>query len=282
MRLVKKGSTTLKKKIAIIGGTGLIGSILEEGLNTKYEIIILDKKVDNHQNHIEVDATNFEELLSKIPANCDALINLLNVNTKDDFNDISQFRKKTEIHFLASFYIFRAAIELGIPKVVYASSNHVTDFYEEEGNSVLGREITVDDYPYSRSLYGTLKLASENIGHILAYEEANNLSVINLRIGSVRRDEVKDLQTIPRANKTLLSHEDVIQLFDLAIQSSIKFGTYYGVSNNKDKPWSTDNATRELGFVSTMNSEDVLERTETEKDSFIPYYEDLENQSWLN
>ncbi|MEH7380698.1 NAD(P)-dependent oxidoreductase [Bacillus sp. JJ1533] len=270
------------KKIAVIGGTGLIGSILEAGLHDKYEIIILDKNVDNHPNHIEVDATNFEDLVSKIPENCAALVNLLNVNTKNDFTDLSQFQKKTEIHFLASFYILRAAIELGIPKVVYASSNHVTDFYEKDGISLLGREITVNDYPYSKTLYGTLKLASENIGHILAYEKENNLSVINLRIGSVRRDEVKDLQTKPRINKTLLSQKDVVQLFDLAIESTIKFGTYYGVSDNKDKPWSTENATRELGFVSKMNSEDVLDRAAAELDSFISYNEDLENQDWLN
>ncbi|MCC3358614.1 NAD-dependent epimerase/dehydratase family protein [Bacillus sp. REN16] len=272
----------MKKKIAIIGGTGLIGSILEEGLSNNYEIFILDKKVDDHSDHIEVDATNFADLLSKIPADCGAIVNLLNVNTKNDFKDLTQFHKKTEIHFLASFYILRAAIELGIPKVVYASSNHVTDFYEKDGISALGREITVNDYPYSRTLYGTLKLASENLGHILAFEEENNLSVINLRIGSVRRDEVKDLQTIPRTNKTLLSHADVIQLFDLAIQSTVKFGTYYGVSDNKDKPWSTDNATRELGFVSKMNSKDVLNGAETEMDGFISHHEDLENQNWLN
>ncbi|MEH7226262.1 NAD-dependent epimerase/dehydratase family protein [Bacillus sp. JJ1566] len=271
----------MKKKVAIIGGTGLIGSILEEGLNDKHEIIILDKKVGEHPNHIEVDATNFDDLLRKIPSDCDALINLLNVNTKNDFKEIAQFRKKTEIHFFASFYILKAAIELGIPKVVYASSNHVTDFYEKDGVSALSREITVEDYPYSRSLYGTLKLASENIGHILAFEEENNLSVINLRIGSVRRDEVKDLQTIPRTNKTLLSHEDVIQLFDLAIQSTVKFGTYYGVSDNKDKPWSTENATRELGFISKLNSEDVMGLAEIALNPSIPSY-DLENQNWLN
>jgi len=272
----------MKKKIAIIGGNGLIGSILEEGLSDKYDITILDKKVDDLPNHVEVDATNFEELIRKIPADCEALVNLLNVKTKNDFKDVNQFRKKTEIHFLASFYILRAAIELGIGKVVYASSNHVTDFYETDGVSALGREITVDDYPYSRNLYGTLKLASENIGHILAYEEENNLSVINLRIGSVRRNEVKDLQTNPRINKTLLSHEDVIQLFDLAIQSTVKFGTYYGVSDNKDKPWSTVSATRELGFVSKMNSQDVLAQADIESDSFLPFNEDLENQNWLN
>ncbi|WP_077617428.1 NAD-dependent epimerase/dehydratase family protein [Bacillus sinesaloumensis] len=271
----------MKKKIAIIGGTGTIGSILEEGLSAKYDIVILDKNIDNPK-HIEVDATDYHDLLRTIPKDCSALINLLNVSTENDFNDISQFKKKTDIHFFASFYILRAAIELGIPKVVYASSNHVTDFYEKDGVSGLGREITVEDYPYQRTLYGTLKLASENIGHILAYEEENNLSVINLRIGSVRRDEVKDLQKNERFNKTLLSHADVIQLFDLAIQSTIKFGTYYGVSDNKDKPWSIENAKRELGFVSKMTSEDVLERSKTELDSINSNYEDLENQNWLN
>ncbi|WP_449539619.1 NAD-dependent epimerase/dehydratase family protein [Ferdinandcohnia sp. Marseille-Q9671] len=272
----------MKKKLAIIGGTGLIGSILEEGLKEKYDMVILDKKVGQKPHHIEVDATDFDDLIGKIPRDCDALVNLLNVKTNNDFQDLSQFHKKTEVHFFASFYILRAAIMLGIPKVVYASSNHVTDFYEKDGISELGRKINVNDYPFSKNLYGTLKLASENIGRILAYEEENNLAVINLRIGSVRRDEAEDLQTMPRLHKTLLSHEDVIQLFDLAIQSTVTFGTYYGVSDNKDKPWSTDNATRELGFVSKVNAENIFKQKETGMDGFFAYNEELENQKWLN
>ncbi|OLS33810.1 NAD(P)-dependent oxidoreductase [Bacillus sp. MRMR6] len=247
------------KKVTIIGGAGTIGSILTEGLKDRYEIFILDQKKPKlpvlfHQ----VDATNYEQLLDSIPKDTDALINLLTIKTDNDLKDIDHFQKMTDIHFMTSFYIFRAAIQLGIPKVVYASSNHTTDYYEKEGISLLGREITTKDYPFSRSLYGVLKLASENIGHILAGEEDNNLSVINLRIASVPEDEYEALKEKGRLHHTLLSREDTVQLFDLAIQSTVKYGTYYGVSNNPSKPWSTENAWQELGFVSKVNSVDVL------------------------
>ena len=60
-----------------------------------------------------------------------------------------------------------------------------------------------------------------------------------------------------RLTHTLLSHNDTVKLFDLAIQSTVKYGTYYGVSHNKQKPWSTENTWRELGFVSSVNADDV-------------------------
>ncbi|WP_338368195.1 hypothetical protein, partial [Enterococcus faecium] len=116
--------------------------------------------------------------------------------------------------------------------------------------------------PYSRGLYGVLKLASENIGHILAREEDNNLSIINLRIGSVQPDELKAVREEDRMHRTLLSHTDTVQLFDLALQSTVKYGTYYGVSDNPGKPWSTETAWKELGFVSRENAMDVLKKGE--------------------
>ncbi|MGM7722719.1 NAD-dependent epimerase/dehydratase family protein [Metabacillus sp. Hm71] len=251
----------MKKKVTIIGGAGTVGSIVQNRLSDKYEFTVLDKNISNEaENAIQVDATNFDALLESIPKDTDALINLLTIKVENDLKDIEQFHKMAEIHFTASFYILHAAILLGIPKVVFASSNHTTDYYEEDGISTLGREITIDDYPFSRGLYGVLKLASENIGHILAQEKEHNLSVINLRIGSVQKDEQKAVKEKKRLHHTLLSHEDTVQLFDLALQSTVKYGTYYGVSNNPGKPWSTENAWKELGFVSKENAMDVLKK----------------------
>jgi nucleoside-diphosphate-sugar epimerase len=247
------------KKITIIGGAGTIGTILTEGLRDQYEIFVLDKSEPKQSvNFLKVDATNYEQLLDSIPKDTDVIINLLTIKTDNDLKDIDHFRQMTEIHFMTSFYILRAAIRLGIPKVVYASSNHATDYYEEDGRSLLGREITVKDYPFSKSLYGVLKLASENIGHILTRELENNLSVINLRIASVPEDEYEALKENGRLHHTLLSREDTILLFNLAIQSTVKYGTYYGVSDNPNKPWSTENAWQELGYVSKANSVDIL------------------------
>ncbi|MEH7493526.1 NAD-dependent epimerase/dehydratase family protein [Neobacillus niacini] len=247
----------MKKTVTILGGAGTIGTILYNGLREKYNIVILDKNMPEHaEEFVEVDATNFDMLLECIPKDSVALINLLTIKTENDLSDVEEFHKMTNIHFISSFYVLHAAIRLGIPKVVYASSNHTTDYYEDNGFSSLGREINSNDYPSSRGLYGVLKFASENIGQILAMK-ANNLSIINLRIGSVHPDEEKAVKEDDRLLRTLLSHEDTVQLFEKALQSSVRFGTYYGVSDNPGKPWSTENAMRELGFVSKVNSTDI-------------------------
>ncbi|MCH1624189.1 NAD-dependent epimerase/dehydratase family protein [Ferdinandcohnia quinoae] len=251
----------MKRKITLIGGAGTIGTILYKGLRNKYDFVILDKNIpDPAEHYIKVDATNYEQLLNSIPKDSDAIINLLTIKTQNNLSDINEFQKMTEIHFNSSFYVLHAAVKLRIPKVVFASSNHTTDYYENAGFSSLGREITTNDYPYSRGLYGVLKLASENIGHVFASETDNKLSIINLRIGSVRLDESQAVEQDERLSRTLLSHEDTVQLFDLAIQSTVKYGTYYGVSNNPGKPWSTESAWRELGFISEMNAIDILQR----------------------
>ncbi|UPO90861.1 NAD(P)-dependent oxidoreductase [Niallia sp. Man26] len=251
----------MKKKVTIIGGAGTIGSILYQGLRSKYKIVILDKKAPEHAvDFVEVNATDYESLLHSIPKDSDALINLLTIKSHNDLKNVDEFNDMTKIHFMASFYVMQAAITLGIPKVVYASSNHTTDYYEKDGFSRLGREITTADYPYSNGLYGVLKLASENIGHILTHQPENNLSVINLRIGSVHPDEIQAVEENDRLHRTLLTHEDAVQLFDLALESTVRYGTYYGVSENPHKPWSTENAWKQLGFLSQSNAADILKR----------------------
>jgi NAD+ dependent glucose-6-phosphate dehydrogenase len=256
----------MKKKVTIIGGAGTIGGILQDGLGNKYDIVILDKKdAKGTDNFIQVDATNVEQLLQSIPKDSAALINLLTIKSENELMNVEEFQKMTEIHFISSFYILHAARKLGIPKVVYASSNHTTDYYEVDGVSKLGREITTEDYPYSRGLYGVLKLASENIGHILARDKDSQVSVINLRIGSVPPNEQQAVREKQRLHHTLLSREDTVQLFDLALQSTVKYGTYYGVSDNPRKPWSTESAWKKLGFISKVNALDVLAKDSNEE-----------------
>jgi nucleoside-diphosphate-sugar epimerase len=68
----------MKKKVTIIGGAGTIGSILYKGLSDNYKIVILDKKKPKQADEfVEVDATNAEMLLERIPKDTDVLINCL-------------------------------------------------------------------------------------------------------------------------------------------------------------------------------------------------------------
>ncbi|WP_088102804.1 NAD-dependent epimerase/dehydratase family protein [Halalkalibacter urbisdiaboli] len=249
------------KKIAILGGAGTIGQLLAKGLRSQYEVIVMDKNLKSFPleevTTIQVDATNYQQLLQQIPKDADALINLLKTDTDDAIEEIATFEQMTDVFFKASYYILMAAKELNIPKVIFASSNHVTDYYEKDGKSLLGREIKVDDYPYSKGLYGLLKLASEQAGFLFSLH--SSLSVINIRIGSVPKDVTyEDVVENHRLQKTLLSQTDVVNLFQAAIESDVQFGTYYGVSNNPDKPWDMSNAIAELGFESKETTSDIL------------------------
>ncbi|WP_172370070.1 NAD-dependent epimerase/dehydratase family protein [Sporosarcina jiandibaonis] len=247
------------KKIVLIGGSGTIGSILREGFASEFEVVNLDLEVDGeNQNDRKVDATDYDELVRNIPRDADVIINLLSKPQTDDLVDVAEMDKLVDVFLKASYHIFQAAIDHGIPKVVVASSNHVTDYYEEDGDSTLGREITVNDYPYSVGLYGTLKLAIENVG--FAFHNKHNLSVINLRIGSVKQNEETEIyQDLDRLQHTWLSEIDTVNLFRQAINTDVRFGTYYGVSDNEGKPWDNNKTKRELGFESVWTAEDVIE-----------------------
>ncbi|WP_286058147.1 NAD-dependent epimerase/dehydratase family protein [Bacillus mojavensis] len=249
------------RKVLIAGGNGVIGRILAEGLMSEYEVTVLDKdRYDGITHAIQADASNYEDLLKKIPRDTDVIVNLLAVKIKYDVMDVAEFEKMTDIFYRATYYLCRAAAELGIPKVVFASSNHVTDVYEKDGHSLLGREITTDDYPLSKNLYGVLKLTSEHVGHLFYLE--NKLSVINLRIGTVVTDEMDTLHEKDRTKKTLLSHPDLLSIFKAAIETNIRYGTYYAVSDNPGRPWSIESAVQELGFTPQINTAELLKEEE--------------------
>ncbi|MBU8700936.1 NAD(P)-dependent oxidoreductase [Bacillus sp. BS3(2021)] len=251
------------KKVTIIGGNGTVGRVLAGGLAGEgYEVTVLDLKEPDEKpavRFVRVDAADYNEVVKSIPLNTDAVINLLAVKPTGDLLDQREFEKMTDIFFKATYTILRAAAELGVPKVVFASSNHVTDVYEKNGDSLLGRKINTDDYPQSKSLYGLLKLASENLGYLFSHQSDAKVSVINLRIGTAAENEQETLRAKPRSKKTLLSHPDLVQIFKAAIESVKTYGTYYAVSDNKGRPWSIDSAIRELGFKPKVSTSDILD-----------------------
>ena len=236
------------RKITIIGGSGTVGDILVEELQNNYDVRVLDKHIQsNSATYHYVDATHYDELRSTIPKDTDVIINLLRIDTAHAIEPVEVFDQMTDVFFKATYYIMLIAKEFRIPKVIFASSNHVTDYYEENGYSKLQREITTNDYPYPKGLYGVLKIASEQAGFIFSLH--SNLSIINIRIGSVPAKNEKDaLKENDRLTRTLLSKEDLVELFSAAIEAKVNFGTYYGVSNNPDKPWDISNAIEELGY----------------------------------
>ncbi|PCK20410.1 hypothetical protein CEY02_13410 [Bacillus pumilus] len=247
------------KKITIIGGCGVIGRLLTNELSSEYDVTIIDL-TRCVETVVLADATNEQELFQAIPQDTDVLIHLLNIDMTHDVMNAKEFAKMNDVFWRSTYHMFHSAARLGIPKVIFASSNHVTDRYEKDGHSLLGRDITTDDVPATKNVYGILKFASEQLGRL--FHDQTGMSVINLRIGTVVTDEMKELHKKKRTKRTLLSHEDLIGMTKAAIETEVPFGTYYAVSENEEKPWSTEKTKQELGYRPDVNTTEILEEND--------------------
>lgn len=107
------------------------------------------------------------------------------------------------------------------------------------------RKITVDDSICPDSLYGVSKVFGEALARY--YSERFGLEAVCLRIGSVLADDHPGQEA--RYRKTWLSHRDLVQLVRRSLSADVKFGIYYGISDNTGAFWSLDNAKADLGYA---------------------------------
>ena len=131
--------------------------------------------------------------------------------------------------------LFEAARRAGVPRVVWASSNHATGF------TPVTPELPADAAPRPDTLYGVSKVFGEALGRY--YVDRYAMQVACLRIGTFA-DEPRDVRTL----STWLSPDDCARLIDAALRSaSLTFSIVWGVSANTRRTWSLD-AGRALGY----------------------------------
>ena len=167
------------------------------------------------------------------------------------------------VYVLGSYNVFLVANLRNIGKIIFASTNHVTGNYESNGYSKLGRPIDTSDYPSPDSTYGAMKACAELIG--LVFSNECPISVISLRIGTVNNNEMNFLASNDRVKRTLLSKVDTVNLFKAAIETNVRYGVYYGVSDNPDRPWVIENAIRDLSYYPTESAKDLIEESSSKK-----------------
>jgi len=152
-------------------------------------------------------------------------------------------------NIIATKNIYMVAKKFGVKRILFASSNQVTYGYEAFFNRLgwQNNRIMINTrYPvWPVSFYGI----SKEFGEIIArmYYETTGLESICLRIGTVIKDD-NPKKRYSRILSAWLCHKDVAQLFKKSIKSKVRFGIYYGVSNNKDRFWDISNTIHDLGY----------------------------------
>lgn len=248
------------RKVLITGVTGLIGDVIYRDLREDYEITGLARRPFEGVKHFQADIRSLQDILPAFVGQ-DAVIHLA--------ADPSKYAPWDSIlpnNIIGTRNVFEACVECGVRKVIFASSNHVTGMYERDHpyhHIVKGEYDKVDVWLIPMishesdvrpdGYYGVSKAFGEALGRY--HSEENGISVICLRIGSVRSYDSPTKNI--RHFATWLSQRDLKQLVRRSMEHyNIGFDIFYGVSNNKWRFWDIDHARDVIGYEPQDDAED--------------------------
>jgi nucleoside-diphosphate-sugar epimerase len=247
------------KRVLITGAGGLIGGVLRERLADRYDLVGLARRPESFP-HVIGDITNLDDML-RACENVDAVVHLAGVpHVGAAWDDV------LTNNINGTYNIYEAAQKQGVGSVIFASTNHTISWWEAEAGSSLydldDPRTFSPDIPFRPdSYYGVSKAAGESLGRY--YSDVHGLRVFCLRIGWVLREdrvtpadignEVAPPLTADevrlRARAIYLSHRDCAELVRCCLDADhVRFGVYYGVSNNPSLFYDLSNAREDLGY----------------------------------
>jgi NAD(P)-dependent dehydrogenase (short-subunit alcohol dehydrogenase family) len=240
----------MTQQILITGAGGTIGSWLRYSLRQPdRHLRLLDIKAQTELGDgeaaqlIEASCTDPDAMLDACRG-VDVVLHLGGLST-GGFN----WEQYADVNINGTYCVLDAARRAGVPRVVFASSNHAVGFHPTNTG------FTVPDYLFPRpdSLYGVSKAAGESLSSL--FHDRYGLDVVCLRIGSYRTRP-----TDQRSLSNWLSPGDCTRLFEAAIATPAPgFRVVWGVSANTRAIMSFDEA-HNIGYFPTDNAEDYAEQ----------------------
>jgi nucleoside-diphosphate-sugar epimerase len=242
-----------RQRVLITGINGLIGEVIRVDLQGHYEVYGLDIQPPYSETVFEADISEFDKLLSTVSPimPLDFIVHLAG-----ESNSQASWESVLRPNIIGTRNVFEVARRLKVPRVIFASSNHVTGAYEgflphlHLHLQPEPEKIKHTDPIRPDGDYGVSKAFGEAIARY--YCARWGIEAVCLRIGTVNRQDSPGQD--PRIMKTWLSHRDLRHLIDRSLKANVMFGIYYGVSDNKGAFWDISNARDELGYEPRDNA----------------------------
>ena len=251
-------------RIAVTGAAGNVGREALSGLSA-YEPTVL-----THREHPDLESTVFEltdyDSVERAIAGHDVVIHLAgNPSPAADWEGVSG------PNIDGTYHVYEAARAHGVERVVFASTNHVTQYYNvsdpSRPESVVEtpRAIRPDDPPRPDSYYAVSKLTGEALGSY--YADRYDIEVVNFRIGWLLTEE--DLEEKQREGDGLahyaramwLSPRDTRHAFRRAVEAELPTSptTVNVLSRNRDRYLSLTETMCDLGYEPRDDSAEALD-----------------------
>ena len=261
-------------KVLVTGATGHIGSSTYLELSERpdrYEVYGLDRTVDHSQRlpqrntHIAIpDERFFESDLADFGAVREAVSGMdVVVHLGADPGDDGSWESLRDNNVIGTYNVFEAAHQSGVARVVAASSIMVSQGHREQEpfksiyekrweNIPEGYPMISPDVPAEpRGLYGATKVWTESLARVYANK---GMSCVCIRIGQVERDRPRP----SNGHDIFVSQRDIVQIMERSINAdeSVRFGIFYGMSNNDYRWVDIEQAKEMIGYEPQDRAED--------------------------
>lgn len=257
------------KKVLITGAYGLVGNVAYRWLTSapdRYEVYGMVRRRSASArlpaaaltlipaDHLRIaDLTDFAAVQAAV-VGMDVVVHLAATPDPD-----SPWESIQANNITGSYHVFEACRLAGVQRVVYASTVMVVFGYdsEEPYRSLLAgrfeavslpdlRPIRPDQPARPRELYAASKVWGEGLAYM--YAHTHGLSCIALRIGWVLAED-----RVPArwGESVFCSQRDIAQLIErsIAAPASLRFGVFFGLSDNRYNLADISNARETLGYA---------------------------------
>ncbi|MDX3239447.1 NAD(P)-dependent oxidoreductase [Streptomyces sp. ME03-5709C] len=229
------------RTVLLTGAAGGLGTLMRGLLPAYgYRLRLLDMlPVADAPDAITADLADRAALREAVRG-VDAIIHLAGISLE------APFEKILRANIEGTYHLYEAAREEGVPRVVFASSNHAVGFTPRPvGNDPL---IPVDTPRRPDTFYGLSKCFGEDLAQL--YWDLHGLETVSVRIGSCFREP-----TSVRMLSVWLSPEDCARLLHAALTAEgVGHTVVYGSSANTRLWWDLSSA-RALGYEPRDDSE---------------------------
>lgn len=227
------------KTVLITGAAGGVGAHLRRELAGRYKLRLSDLrpvgKRSAGESFMQADLSRMADAV-RITRGVDAIVHLGGYSVEGPWEGILQ------ANIIGCYNVFEAARRNGVPRMVFATSNHAVGFYPR--NQKIDHRV----YPRPDGRYGVSKVFGEALGSL--YADKYGMEVLLVRIGNVGERPADR-----RRLSIHLSPRDLAQLVSIGIdRPGIRFEIVYGVSGNK-RSWYDNSNARRLGYRPRDDSE---------------------------
>ncbi|MDT0569328.1 NAD(P)-dependent oxidoreductase [Streptomyces sp. DSM 3412] len=244
------------RTVLLTGAAGGLGTLMRDLLPAHgYELRLLDlMPVEGAPDAITADLAD-KEAVREAVRGVDAIIHLAGISLE------ASFEKILKANIEGTYNLYEAAREEGVPRVVFASSNHAVGFTPRPGDG--GPLIPVDTPHRPDTFYGLSKSFGEDLAQL--YWDKHGLETVSVRIGSCFPEP-----TSVRMLSLWMSPADGARLFHAALTAEhVGHTVVYGSSANTRLWWDLSTA-RALGYEPRDDSEPYAEKLIAEQGELDP------------